>query len=353
MLRLSRDGITEISQNGMRDYFRDELVKIQDEYNTFTTTSTFANSQNPAAPPVGPIPFIGFTQVISITVSNSEIEPGMAFSYAPPLGTPIQTDLVVVGVDGVLVYLSSYAPVIPNDSILTFSKVVKDKAVGGFDTYSDVYLLSLQQPKVLTVNEDVYSTLCFDENTGGWVSFYDFMPTSIIGFKNDLFTTTSSQLWLHNSDSVDKNSFYGSTPYESSVTFVFNPNPSITKNFNTVSYEGSNGWEVDSFVSSEEGVDAPYGTFTDTINTVRSYDEGKYTEGGVIYRVGFNRKENRYVANLINNSTERPGEVIFGSSMSGIKGYFATVKITTDSTTDLGGLKELFAVGSNFVTSSY
>ena len=39
--------------------------------------------------------------------------------------------------------------------------------------------------------------------------------------------------------------------------------------------------------------------------------------------------------------------------MSGIKGYFATVKISTDTVTDVGGLKELFAASTNFVPSSY
>jgi hypothetical protein len=76
----------------------------------------------------------------------------------------------------------------------------------------------------------------------------------------------------------------------------------------------------------------------------------------VIYRSGFNRKENRYVANLINNSTVKPEEILdpigFGDVMSGIKGYFATVAIQTDDTTDPGGFKELFAVGSNIVMSS-
>ena len=32
----------------------------------------------------------------------------------------------------------------------------------------------------------------------------------------------------------------------------------------------------------------------------------------------------------------------------GIKAYYATVTMSTDATTDPGGLKELFAVGSNF-----
>ena len=50
---------------------------------------------------------------------------------------------------------------------------------------------------------------------------------------------------------------------------------------------------------------------------------------------------------------EKLERVVFGDEMSGIKGYFATVKISTDATTQAGGAKELFAVSSNFVTSSY
>ena len=46
-----------------------------------------------------------------------------------------------------------------------------------------------------------------------------------------------------------------------------------------------------------------------------------------------------------------PGQVVPGASMSGIKGFFATVKLSTDETTDLGGAKNLFAVSSNFVKS--
>ena len=65
------------------------------------------------------------------------------------------------------------------------------------------------------------------------------------------------------------------------------------------------------------------------------------------------RKENKYHANLINNTTARSGEIVFGDSMSGIKGFYATVKVSTDSTTNVGGLKELFAVSSNYVESSY
>jgi len=47
--------------------------------------------------------------------------------------------------------------------------------------------------------------------------------------------------------------------------------------------------------------------------TVYSYDEGVYTEGGVKYRVGFNRKENKYHANLVNNTLARQEEVLLAT----------------------------------------
>ena len=59
------------------------------------------------------------------------------------------------------------------------------------------------------------------------------------------------------------------------------------------------------------------------------------------------------MSNLVNTSIAAPGEVIFGQSMTGIKGYFSTVKISTDTITDLGGMKELFAASSDYIESAY
>ena len=84
---------------------------------------------------------------------------------------------------------------------------------------------------------------------------------------------------------------------------------------------------------------------------MKSYNEGLYTDPitGQPLRAGFTRKENLYTANLVSNSPAMPGEVLFGNSISGIKGYFSTVTIQTDATTDISGAKELFAVGATFV----
>ena len=50
---------------------------------------------------------------------------------------------------------------------------------------------------------------------------------------------------------------------------------------------------------------------------------------------GFNRKENKYVAPIKNNSpTQLAGQVISGPDSSGIKAYYTTVTMQTDATTD-------------------
>jgi len=156
--------------------------------------------------------------------------------------------------------------------------------------------------------------------------------------------TTTIKLILINIYGVDN---------ESSITFVFNNGPSLSKNFKTVSYEGSNGWEVDSFVSDVTGniLSNPDNEVRDTTLPVKSYDEGLYIENGIPYRVGFTRKDNKYVANLINNTAATTGEVNYGSSITGIKGFFAIVKMSTDATTNVGGTKELFAVSTEFAVS--
>jgi len=71
-----------------------------------------------------------------------------------------------------------------------------------------------------------------------------------------------------------------------------------------------------------------------------------------VHHAGFERKENKYVANIVNNSTANDSEVIWGSSVSGIKGFYGLATFSTDTTTDPGGEKQLFSVESNFIINN-
>ena len=225
------------------------------------------------------------------------------------------------------------------------------KIIGAYDIYNKNYTVSLNY--VNPDNEqDVYSTIGFDEATNGWVSFYDYQPSFGFSAQGSFFTTKDNKIWKHYSNSVDRASFYGEASQPSIVKLVINPDPTRVKTFNTVSYEGSNGWEITSLISDETGLDNDSGSWSNNTNTssrIWSYDEGLYVDNGVNYRAGFDRKQNKYTAAIKNNSTAPiAGQVIMGPSSTGIKAYYATVTMKTDTTTDPGGLKELFAVGATY-----
>ena len=273
------------------------------------------------------------------------------------------------------------------------------KIVGGWDIYTKQYTLSLQPstPPNATPDNTSYNTLQFDESVRGWPSFFTFKPRFTFSLANKMYSIgnqsgSDNKLYVHNSPNVDRAKFYG-VSNKSKVTFVVNPNIDKSKVFKTINYEGSNGWEVTQYVSDITGVDSyeldtsgnpiwlDSSQLRDTSNQIYSYYEGEYiinpitsssTYNQPIYRsnyisvfgsnnppynrdyAGFIRKENKYYANLVNDSDGQtmPGEVIFGDDMTGIKGYYCTVTLQNDNNTNPGGAKELFAVNSTFVVSS-
>ena len=245
------------------------------------------------------------------------------------------------------------------------------KAVGAWDIHSSQYALSLQK-YVTPGSTQTFKTISFDDSVNGFPSFFDYAPDHGDSIKNEYYTIKDGSMWLHYSPTALRSNFYG-TQYKSSIQFIFNPKVSMSKVFKTINYEGGNGWEVNSFISDITGINSvgvPEGALNDewglgtrdTTALVYSYNQGSYDDYGntfpsqltpPINHAGFDRKENKYMSNLINNSPAAAGEVMFGADMTGIKGYFATVTMSTDSVTDVGGMKELFAASSNYVESSY
>ncbi len=344
VMRLSRDGLTEISQYGMSTFFREEFAKINSNFKEFTFTGVIAGSA--ATPP-------------KLTVNPSSdlvnLEKGMLVSIPQTSGSPISVTIIGI-VNANILYLSNDPGTPAVGQNATFTKFIKDRLLGGWDIHNKNYVVSIQDKSEDTITPDTYSTLSFEDDLNGWTSFYSYEPKFVGSLKSKYYSFYDADIYEHYDQSPNhiRSTFYGVTS-NSSIEFIFNANPSIIKNFKTVNYEGSNGWQVESFLSDAEGFDLQSSAqqqYNDSAKLVRSFDEGLYTESGVPYRAGFNRKENKYFANLINNSVARPGEVFFGDATTGIKGYLATVKVSTDTTTDLGGLKELFAVSTEFVVSS-
>ena len=245
------------------------------------------------------------------------------------------------------------------------------RITGGYDIHNQNYLLRMI-PTFDAVDEDgkdIFQTLAFDERVNGWTTFYTYNPSFITSVANDLYTSLDGKWYRSYIRTQPRNVFHdqtGSNIKPSSVTFVLNPAPSQMKNFNTISYEGTNGWEVVSITSDETSFDLDvnnaYTLDTDVASYIYSYNQGEYQDGGVTEYAGFVRKQNNYVAAIKSATPAQVGEVVFGNQMLGIKGYTATVKMQNDTSrtvaangqtqdltaTDANGLKELFSVGSTF-----
>ena len=277
--------------------------------------------------------------------------------------------------------------------------VNEGKVRGGYDIHSDQYVVSTQSS-----DGSSYNTVSWDETVKGWTSFYDYEPTQMFSLRNKFYSTGKKNNYaggqwqtvdydsLYEHYSIDVNrSFFYERNYPSTITFIFNPSASTSKNFKTISYEGMNGWQLNTLISDNTAKDynaliPGWDIYNDTANSARSYLMGEYvinpTNNQAVTRAnynavfgttqpglprlhaGFDRKENRYVANLVNNSEASHGEIIWGTEMSGVKGYYVTGIFSTDgdystnvsynnnTATDPGGEKQLFAVGSDYVNTN-
>ena len=249
-----------------------------------------------------------------------------------------------------------------------FNNGIITNIIGGYDIHNKTYNVSIQNTNTWDTtyeNSNAYTntfkTLYFDESINGWTSFLSFKPTLMGNLRNKFFSFANGKLYVHYSDAVNRGDFYGIGVVKSNITFIMNPNVSMSKVFKTLNYEGSTGWEVSAITTKDTGRGFTESYF-DIGNKIYSYDEGAYDDYGNVYpapltqpisRAGFNRKENKYFANIVNKTPARSEEIVFGNSMTGVKGFFLTATIQTDSSTNSGGAKELFAVSSEYVESSY
>ena len=219
--------------------------------------------------------------------------------------------------------------------------------LGGWDAHNKQYVVSMQQSDA--TRDSTFSTLAFDEAVKGWVSLFSYKPDQMISLNNNFYSTKDGKIYEHYkllSTSQARSVWYGTT-YESKVTFIFNQAPSMIKNFQTINYEGDSGWTMTSFITD---ADTAF-SIAPPVN-VRTLQEMQ----SLMLQNTFKVKENKYYANLVNSTPSSFGEVVWGSSSSGLKGFFGEVTMSVPNAIstagEILGKKELFAVSTGFVQSS-
>ena len=208
---------------------------------------------------------------------------------------------------------------------------IATKLYGSWDIYNKVYMLSM-----LATNKSV----AFDEESNGWVSFYPYVSSFGGSIDGSYYTTKSGDLWLHYSNET-RNSFYGQSASPSYIKTIVNAQPSLKKNFLTLGYEGTGDWYTE-------------GILTDGYITSSYQDRGQNI---AVYNIdnedliisAYKKQNNSYVANIINNTSSKENEVIFGDTISGVKGMYMELTMKTDAT----DYSELFTITSNFNINNY
>lgn len=206
---------------------------------------------------------------------------------------------------------------------------------GSWDIHNKTYNLTISSIDVGGDNE----TLVFDEESNGWVSFYTYISEFAGSINGNYYTTKSGDIWLHYSNQT-RNSFYGNSSNGSLISFSVNAQPSLNKNFLTLGYEGTSDWGVSSLNTDLNGV-----YYTDTAYAIAKYSV--FNQDLLIS--AFKKQNSSYVANIINETSSKVNEVVYGEAMSGVKGMYMVVDMSTTSTDH----SELFAVTSNFNINNY
>ena len=204
------------------------------------------------------------------------------------------------------------------------------KMYGSWDIHNKVYTLSMLGPN---------TTISFDEEANGWVSFYTYISTFAGSIDGRYYSTKAGDIWLHYSNNT-RNSFYGGSSNPSIISTSVNAEPSLNKNFLTLGYEGTSGWSASSINTDLNGV-----YYTDTAYPIAEYNISNQD----LLISAFKKQNSSYVANIINETSAKANEVIYGQTMSGVKGMYMVVDMYTSSTE----YKELFTITSNFNINNY
>lgn len=95
-------------------------------------------------------------------------------------------------------------------------------------------------------------TISFSPMSGGWTSFWSFIPDWMDGMNNTFYTWNNGSLYKHDSNN-SRNQFYG-VNYPSTITTIFNQEPTETKMFKTLELDSSDAWSANISTDLNTGV---------------------------------------------------------------------------------------------------
>jgi len=319
VLRLSRDGITEISNFGMRDYFKtnlklaDSIVGIWDnnrkKYVLSLQEDLVTNT------------FTGNGSITTISLAFTKVDANFA-----TVNLPDPTDISQIEV----FQTSRGATALVANTDYTYNTSTGVVTMTSAPPIGDVVTVHLRD------FASGFQTVTFDEDINGWSSFYGYKPAFGGSIDADFYTYGVNDLYKHYDLDANRGSFYGNSTIASTVDLIFNKPPSISKYFKTINYEGNTGWSVES-IETDSDNGSPIPAYVSTSASAESTWQDLVVSG-------FKKKDNKYYSYIVNETLPKRNEILFGGDISGVKGFFNKVQLSVSDTS----AKELFAVSSEY-----
>jgi hypothetical protein len=113
--------------------------------------------------------------------------------------------------------------------------------IGSYDQNKSDYNITIFNDALVRttgLSREIDYTLSFDEEVRGWTSFKSFIPESGVSCSNKYYTFYKGDIFEHHDENSERNNFYG-TFEQTLVSFIFNQEPSVVKEFRALVYEGS------------------------------------------------------------------------------------------------------------------
>ena len=184
-------------------------------------------------------------------------------------------------------------------------------------------------PLTTLVSNDV-NTISYDLATGSWITSYTFYSSEyanvgdrMISFKNRVVGDVSNIAWKH--DDGAKNSFYG-VSYPSFFTSVLVDNANLTKDFKSISIDGSKPWDLSLSTSKESSRLYKFKDYEGTFYTEISRSENDSSKNNIKgvgkissiskvsdsqYDLKFERDISEYHITLTGMTLNKTSEVLF------------------------------------------
>ena len=339
VLRLSRDGLTEISSYGMRSFFRKNLNTTESIRGFFDI-----HSRN---------------YVLNLKLKNSVKGPKQTFlpnTSVSVLSENRNSNKVTVSGANKNIFPGQY---VSGENVKNFFAKVVSVSNNVVTLDKEVTLKKNQTIEFISTQgfgQEVirptasFKTISFSDKVNGWNSFLTYNPSFGGSLGNNFYTFDKNELYKHHDESQFRNTFYGQFQ-PSTITVLSNQNPSLVKHYKTINYEGTNNWKVIEMFSPAEDFEN-YNAYPIPGNIT-----GRYIQEGVVKFAGFTPLEKKYYANVIINDTSSITG-INNLNTTGIKGFFAETTlehqpVNNDNTVNLNKHAELFSLGFNYEQSLY